>query len=314
MKRWAIGIQYFIPIGLFLLMNGLFIMAYSQETRFPSGKIPQNWLKEIEVAVVGEGSEDGLVNRLNALEERMTGKIRGGSLEERLAHIDGQLYTNQPYNICLLYKIQALDWNLRKSQSEGPIQTRLENLEKEVFGAVYSGPITTRVERLISQVFPGGVIKARWTNIPSGLLVKVRILDDLNSVKNKPGDRFRLMVADTVFEHRSILFPRGTIGYGVLGEITHPDNLGRDAQLRIDFGEIRAMDATPIRLIYGSKALKMARSRQLAFGASAAGMLALGPGGIILGLAIKGKETAIPAGTEFYLEVVESARIYTLNE
>lgn len=313
MKRYAIFSKYLILIGL-LCLNIFIIHGNSQENRISPVKSPTDWLKDIELAVVGHVNEGGLVERLSILEEQMTGRIRTGSLEERLARLDGQLYINQPYDICLFYKIQALDWNLYRNESEGSIKSRLEKLEKEVFGSVYSGPMTKRMERLIDQVFPGGVIKARWANISDGLLVKVRILDELNSVKNKPGDRFRLVVSDTISDERSILFPQGTIGEGVLGEVTQPENLGRDAQLRIDFAEIRALDATPVRLFYSAKALKMVRSRQLAFGASAAGMLAFGPGGILLGLVIKGKETTIPAGTEFYLEITQPVRIYTLYE
>lgn len=314
MKERGIFGKFLILMGLFLYLNIFIAGADSGGTGSLPVKSPLDWLKDLELVVVGQVNEGGLVERLSALEDQMTGRIRPGSLEERLAHLDGLLYVNQPYDICLLYKIQALDWILYRNESEGSIKSRLEKLEKEVFGSVYSGPMTKRVERLIDQVFPGAAIKARWANISDGLLVKVRILDDLNSVKNKPGDRFRLVVTDTISDNRSILFPQGTIGEGVLGEVTQPENLGRDAQLRIDYAEIRALDATPVRLFYGSKALKMVRSRQLAFGASAAGMLAFGPGGILLGLVIKGKETTIPAGTEFYLEITQPVRIYTLHE
>jgi len=314
MNRRQILVSHLIVMGFFLCLNVFLIYADPQDTQNSSVKSPPDWLKDIEIAVVGQTGEGGLVERLNTLEEQMTGRIRNGSLEERLGYLDALLYVNQPYDICLSYKIKALEWHLYKNVSSGDIKFRLEKLEKEVFGSVYSGSMTKRVERLIVQVFPDGAIKARWVNIPEGLLIKVRILDELNSVKNKPGDRFGLIVTDTVITHDSVLFPQGTMGEGVLGEVIHPENLGRDAQLRIDFAEIRAFDATPVRLFYGSRALKMVRSRQLAVGASAAGMLAFGPGGILLGLVIKGKETTIPAGTEFYLEVTEPVRIYTLFE
>jgi hypothetical protein len=304
-------------IGLFFGLNFFPIQVdslVSQVLYGSSGNSPLEWLKEIEMDVVGQISEDGLLERLSMLEELMTGRNRTGSLEERFTHLDSLLYTNQPYDICVLYKIQALEWILYKEESTAAIKLRLEKLEKDVFGVVYSGPVTKRVEKLIGQVFPDGVIPGRWANIPEGLLIKVQIMDELNSQKNGPGDQFRIMVMDNVFDRNCLLFPRGTVGKGVLKEVRHPDNLGRDAQLMIDFAIIRALDATPVRLFYGAKALKMDRSRQWAVGASAAGMLAFGPGGILLGLVIKGKETTIPTGTEFYLQVSEPVRIYTLFE
>ncbi len=289
----------------------LHIRADALNYQNSSFKSPMDWLWDIEIEVYGQVSEGGLLERLNALEDLLIGRNRGGTLEERLSYLDRLLYINQAYDICLFYKIQALEWVIYKEESYKAIKPRLEKLEMDLFGTVYSGPFAQRVEKLIDQVFAGGAIKGRWVNIPEGLLIKVRILDELDSVKNKSGDHFRLVVADDIFDGNAILFPRGSMGQGVLSEVRHPDNLGRDAQLMVDYVVIRAIDATPVRLFYGPKALKMDRSRQLAVGASAAGMLAFGPGGILLGLVIKGKETTIPAGTEFYLQVAKPVRIYT---
>ncbi len=313
----------FIYFSLFLfgLFFSLIFFPFGASSalvpRIPYGsseKSPMERLQEIELDVIGQVNTEGLLERISRLEELIMGRNRTGSLEERINYLDSILYTNQPYDICLLYKIQALEWIIYKEESMASLKLRLEKLEKDLFGMVYSGPFTKRVEKLIDQVFPDGIIRARWANIPEGLLVKVKIMDELHSQKNKSGDQFRIMVMDNIFDHNCLLFPRGTVGKGVLKEVRHADNLGRDAQLMIDYVIIRAFDATPIRLFYGTKALKMDRSRQWAVGASAAGMLAFGPGGILLGLVVKGKETTIPAGTEFYLQVLEPVRIYTLFE
>ena len=307
----------FVYIGIIILTGLLWSLSQvttqadvSNSTSIP----PPKWLIEIEREVVGEESQGGLVERINNLEKLMTGKTLSGSLEERLAFLDALLFTNQPYDICLLYKIQALEWVLYHEESSESILQRINKMEKEVFGSVFSGPITKRVEKLIGQVFPNDTIRGRWANIHEGLIIRVRILDELNSLKNKPGDQFRFVLTETIYDANYILFPRGTIGYGVLKEVKHPDNLGRDAQLMVDYAIVRALDATPVRMFYGAKALKMDRSRKLAVSASAAGMVALGPGGILLGLVIKGKETIIPVGTEFYLQVNQPVRIYTIAD
>jgi hypothetical protein len=275
---------------------------------------PFEWLNKLEVEVLGEASPGGLLDRLNQLEEIMTGRIREGSLAERLSRLDTLLYTNQPYDLSLIYKAQALEWVLYKEGTSGWLKLKLEKMENLLFGKVYSGPITKRLERIVNQVFSNGMIKGRWTTIPQGQLIKIRMLDELSSLKNKPGDQFHFLVVDTVVSQNYILFPKGIIGLGVLQQIQKPSSLGRDAMLILDFTKIRALDGTSVKMYLGSKASEMNRSLKLAVGASAAGMLAFGPEGILIGLVVQGKEKTIPAGTEFYLEVKEPVRIYTLAE
>lgn len=277
-------------------------------------KTPLEWLNELEIEITGKTSEGSLVERLKNLEESMTGRNYEGSLWERLSRLDTILFVNQPHDISLLYKIQASEWILYQEESSAPFKNRLEKLEQTVFGSVYAGSFTKRVEKLIDLVFPDGVIKGKWVTVPEGLLIKIKLLDELNSSKNKPLDRFRFTVVETVFCNNSVVFPKGVTATGVLREVTRPANFGRDARLVLDFAEIRALDATLVSVCYGSKSLEKNKSRQLTVGAGAAGMLAFGPGGILLAFAIKGQEMVIPANTEFYLQVKDPVRIYTLEE
>ncbi len=279
-----------------------------------SVKNPLEWIDELETVVTGEISEGSLFERLGKLEEMMTGRTREGSLVERLTRLENLLYVNQPYDVSLLFKIQALEWILYKKGFSGSLEARLEKIEKALFDTNYSGPVTKRLERLIIQVFPDGTIKGKWITIPEGLLIKVQMINELSSSQNKPGTRFQFEITDTVLENDYVLFPVGSTGNGLLKQVSKPSNLGRDARLMLDFAEVKALDGTPVKMYYGTKALEMDRSRQLAVGASAAGMLAFGPGGILLGLVVKGKEKMIPGGTEFYLQVKEPVRVYTIEK
>jgi hypothetical protein len=167
---------------------------------------------------------------------------------------------------------------------------------------------------LINQIFPDGTIKAKWVSVPEGLLVRVKTIDELNSKNSKAGDNFRFVVAETVLIDGFVVFPKGSSGVGVLREVKKPGNLGRDARLLMDFVKIRALDGSLIKISSSSKSFDENPSYQWAVGASAAGMLAFGPEGILFGLAVKGKECSIPVGTDFYLQISESVRVYTLQD
>jgi hypothetical protein len=279
-----------------------------------AAKNPLEWLGDLENNVLGYTCDGGLLERLGDLEVIILGRAFDGSIVDRLTRLDNLLYVNQPHDVSLLYKIQALEWVIFKKGFSGPLKTRIDDIEKLLFNTGYTGPVTKRLEKLVNQVFPEGAIKGKWITVSEGTLVKVRMVNELDSALSKPGARFQFEVAESVFANNYVLFPVGITGKGTLEEVNRPDNWGRDAKLMLDFAEIRALDGTPIHMYYGSKALKMDNSRRWAVSASAAGMLAFGPGGILFGLAVKGKEMTIPKGTEFYLQVKEPVRIYTIEK
>jgi hypothetical protein len=275
---------------------------------------PLNWLNELEINVLGNPSNGNLLDRLTQFELSLTGRSMDDSLIDRLFRLETLLYTNRPHDICLLYKLQALEWVLYHETLPGPIMNRVEKIETYLYNQTFSGPVTKRLDRLISQIYPEGTIQANWVSVPEGLLVKVKIIDELSSINSKVGDKFKYLISETVTVDDYVLFPKGSSGVGILKEVKKPSNLGRDARLLLDFVMIRAIDSTPIKINIGSRSSNMNRSYQLAVGASAAGMLAFGPEGILFGLAVKGKDRTIPTGTEFYLQISEPVRIYSLRD
>ena len=300
-------------LKFYLLIMALFVVATVVISAETVAKNPLEWLAGLEVEVFGQAATGSLKERLNNLDELVTGRIREETLVERLSRLDKLLYINQPHDISLIYKIQALEWVLFKEASTGSLRDRVERLEKLLVGEVSAGPITKRLERLILQIFPNGSVKGRWVTVPDGLIIKVKLVEELSSIKNKPEDRIHFIVAETVYEGNLVLFPKGVAGVGVLQQVKKPANMGRDARLMLDFSEVRAMDGTMVEIFYGAKAQEINSSRQWAVGASAAGMAAFGPQGILFGLAVKGREKVIPAGTELYLQVKEPVRIYTIE-
>lgn len=275
---------------------------------------PLDWLNEMESDVLGVPTQGNIFDRLNQFELVLTGRTTDEPLVQRLSLLETLLYSNRPYDICLVYKLQALEWALYHEMQSGPLLTRLEKVETLLYNQSFSGPITKRLERLINQIFPDGAIKAKWVSVPEGLLVKIKTVDELSSQNSKAGDKFRFIIAETVLVDNFIVFPKGSSGIGILKAVKKPGNLGRDARLLLDFVRIRALDGSLVKISSGSKSSELNRSYQWAVGASAAGMLAFGPEGILFGIAVKGKELTIPAGTDFYLQISESVRVYTLQD
>ncbi|HYH01919.1 MAG TPA: hypothetical protein VEC37_02360 [Bacillota bacterium] len=310
MKRWSVLILVLLILTTvnWVAVNPE-VIALENPTRNPL-----EWLDKLETEILGQPTIGNLMDRLATFEETMVGRIRDGSLVQRLAYLESLLYTNQPYDISVNYKLQALEWVIFRQVYAGALDGRVARLENALFGSVSAGPIASRLEKMVSQVFPGGTVNAHWTSVSEGTLVKVKIMDEISSARSQVGDSFRFMVMETVVSNNMIIIPKGTVGYGKISKVTRPRNLGIDARLMLDFGEVRALDSTPVALFLGAKASDMNRSRQLAVGASTAGMLILGPEGILIGMAVKGKEKTIPVDTEYFIQVKKPVRIYTLQK
>jgi hypothetical protein len=295
-----------------LLVSVLLLISIT--TANDSVRNPIDWVRTMEKETMGYNLEQGLLDRINNLELLIIGRIRDDSISQRLSYLDQVLYQNQPHAISVLYKIQALEWVLYKQCFQGALIERLERIEKLLFDVTYDGSLNVRLEKLIDQVFPNGIIKGRWITVPKDLIVKVKTINEISSTNNHSGDLFDFVVVETIKKEGQVIFPKGVSGTGVLQRVKRPNNLGIDARLILDFKQIRALDGTNVALSYGLKSKDLNRSGKLAFGASVAGMMFLGPEGILFGLIIKGKEKTIPAGTEFYIQVKEPVRIYSLTE
>ena len=63
----------------------------------------------------------------------------------------------------------------------------------------------------------------------------------------------------------------------------------------------------------GEESKKKMESMAMAAGASLAGMLVLGPIGVIGGAFIHGKNIDLPAGTELYIQTSEDVTLYGLR-
>lgn len=311
MKRWSVLIWV-----LLILITANWVGFHPVvKAEDDSTRNPLEWLDKLETEVMGQPTTGNLMERLARFEVTMVGRVRDGSLVQRLAYLENLLYINQPYDISVNFKLQALEWVIFRQVYAGALDRRVTHLENALFGVVSPGSLAGRLEKMVSQVFPGGTVKAHWTGVSEGTLVKVKLLDEISSARSQAGDIFRYMVIETVVNNNNmVIIPKGAVGYGRISKVTRPRNLGIDARLMLDFGEVRALDSTPVALFLGAKASDLNRSRQLAVGASTAGMLILGPEGILIGMAVKGKEKTIPVDTEYFIQVKKPVRIYTLQK
>lgn len=89
-------------------------------------------------------------------------------------------------------------------------------------------------------------------------------------------------------------------------EVTAAARLGKDGRVVLDFGRISALDGTQVPLKVDEKATERNRSLEFAAGASMAGIILLGPVGLVSGYFVRGKDVQIEADTHFFVETTRA--------
>ncbi|MGE5576874.1 MAG: hypothetical protein ACM3TT_06745 [Syntrophothermus sp.] len=277
---------------------------------------PLTGLGDAEKAVYGQEQGGSLLQRVDRLEKDLFGRTQPGALIARIDNIQLFLSGNSGPGPSLTVKLNVLEWFVTQAITRGPLATRVKNIEILLYGAPQDGQnasLTDRVDKLVKLTWPGGNMDTAPVEVPQSTLVKIRLLTELNSTTSKLGDSVQYRVIQDVAVNGRTVVPAGTMGRGTVVGVGTSGQFGKDGRVQVDFGDIPALDGKGIALKVDEKATEMNRSLELAAGASMAGVLLLGPVGLIGAYFVKGKDMVIPVGTEFFVEVAKPVTVTGLK-
>jgi hypothetical protein len=266
-------------------------------------------LAVMEKDTYGGEQTGAIADRINKLEKDYDGAHSTGSMMQRTDHIYGSLYKNAG-GPSLMTKLNAIEWGINHKVSMEPVQDRITNLETDVQGKTAEGSFRTRVTRLGTFAFGSETLPINEVKVPANTLIKIALVDPVNSKDLKKGDTVKYQVADDVILDGVLLFAKGEPGVGTVTKVEPARNFGRNAEVNIDFNDTKAMDGTEVETFIGEEAKKEMKNLAMAAGASIAGMVLLGPIGIIGGAFVHGKDINLPAGTELYIQTKADTTLY----
>lgn len=135
-------------------------------------------------------------------------------------------------------------------------------------------------------------------DLPTDTLVRIKLLDTIDSKNWKEGDQFPYQIVQDVIVDGRVAIPAGTKGAGVISRAREAGSFGKEGKIELSFGAIQIAEGRTVELQLSDKARQGNEKNGLAAGASLAGLAVAGPVGLIGGLFIKGKNVTIPAGSE----------------
>ncbi|MBE3578055.1 MAG: hypothetical protein IMX00_10255 [Limnochordales bacterium] len=304
-KGIAIALIPFVVLGL--LLPGV---AAAQEN-----VAPITVLEGVERLLYGRPQDGALLTRLNKVEKDVYGEVKVGALITRINTVADFLSHSGETGVALGLQLNAVEWMVyQQLNSKAPLLERVGALELGLLGQVQTGSVVERIQRLVQMVWPSGKLNIERVLIPPKTLVKVQILGRLDSASSRVGDSVEYRVVEDVKIGSRVAIPAGTIGKATVTEVQSAGPVGRAGRIGLDFGVIMAIDGTPVPVRIGERATQENQSATtLAAGASMAGVLLLGPIGLVSGYFVRGKDVTIEANTQFFIEVAEETAVYALS-
>ena len=274
---------------------------------------PADRLASLEEICLTAPAPGSFADRLAALEIALIGKPGQGLYPERLVALEGLVLASQGSNPGLFFTVNCLEWSFRHQVSGLPLESRLTELERSIRGSVAAGTLRARAAALAAEFWGPNGHPVSNMYLSAGTLVRIRLLSEISSRSSQAGEVFPCEIAETVFQDGLVALPAGSAGDVRLVTIEPPGNMGRDAHLTLTFTPIRALDGTLVSVSAGPASIEANKTRRLAMRVTAAGMIILGPAGILTSLFVHGKDTVLAAGTELYVQTISVTSLLTLS-
>ena len=272
----------------------------------------QGKLSAVEKAAYGGEQTGALLDRVNKLERDFEGKHPNQSIMERVNDLYNRMFDNQA-GPSIITQLNAIEWTIGRKVSMEPVQKRVGDMETTLAGKQSDGTYLKRIDTLAGYAYGAKPIPLVQMGVPANTLAKVALVTPVNAKNIRVGDVIEYTAAEDIVSNGMLLFAKGAKGVGEVTKVIRAQNFGRDAKVVIDFKYLTAIDGTEVPMILGKESEEMMEHMAMAAGASIAGIVLLGPIGVIGGAFVKGKNVDLPAGTELFIQTRDDATLYGLE-
>ena len=265
---------------------------------------------------------DTVLEKTEALESTVYGKVQVGALTDRVHQLQDTIYgtkqqgsitgqvealfkavESQNAKVTLHQEVNALEWMYYDEVHSGSLVERIGEMERSVNGLESKGSLQSRIQKLKQAIFGTQVgLRTKQGTIGADQVFSLELTEPITSQKNLKDDVVHVKVAEDIMDGETLLIPRGTVGTGHITEITKARSFGRNAKLNIVFDQLQGIDGTVFTAIQGEEAKSKTKEEYKAAGASVAGAVLLGPVGLVGGFFVKGKSIDLPVGTLVYVQ------------
>lgn len=266
----------------------------------------------VEKILYGSEQTGSLVDRVGKIEKDVYGSETKDALMGKLDRVYRYMKDNSGAPSFLI-KLNGVEWSLSHAVTALPAKARIENLERVMIGSSPQGSFDERLTKLAKLSFAAGQPEVSGTTINKDMLVKIAMVSPLDTRTSRAGDVVSFQVADDVYAGGILVMAKGAAGFGKVTKVEPSKNFGRDAKLEVTYDSITAIDGSAVDMVLGEKAKEETKSMATAAGASVAGIMLLGPIGVVGGAFVHGQDFSVPAGTQLFIQVKADTDVYGIK-
>jgi len=164
----------------------------------------------------------------------------------------------------------------------------------------------------VSLALPATVDASMVVTVPAATRVPLEFLQTVDSATAQQGQAVRFEVASNVLVGRRVVVRKGAAARGLIRSVEQAGAFGKNARVRIGFMQTTAVDGRPLALSnvdITPNNMRNVKDVGGAAGASAIGLVLLGPIGIAAGALVRGGHVQVPAGAVAVVATTSRARV-----
>ncbi|MGQ0571990.1 MAG: hypothetical protein ACT4P5_21000 [Armatimonadota bacterium] len=164
----------------------------------------------------------------------------------------------------------------------------------------------------VSLALPATAVASTVVTVPAATRVPLKFLATLDSSTAQQGQAVRFEVPSDVLVGRRVVVRRGASARGLVRSVEKAGAFGKNARIRIGFVQTTAVDGRPLALSnvdITPNNMRNVKDVGGAAGASAVGLVLLGPIGIAAGALVRGGHVQVPAGAVAIVATTSRARV-----
>lgn len=182
-----------------------------------SGMAAAEQLDSTERLLYGTIQKGSLTARVDSLETDVFGSVTDKDIMNRIDHLynylenkipvtDGQAHT-------FILQLNGVDSRINGTQTVGPAKTRLEILEKNLYGKNDPmDPLKSRLAKMVETAYKSETVPVRQATLPMNTVVEVVFPKDVTAKEITAGDLITVRAADNLYVNDVLVLPKGTAG------------------------------------------------------------------------------------------------------
>jgi hypothetical protein len=276
-----------------------------------TGMAAAEQLDGAERVLYGAVQKGSLAARTDSMETDVYGSTTNYDVLYRIDHLNKYVLGTAPVKegkaTTFLLQLNGVDSRINATQSVGPAKSRLESLERSLYGKnAADSSLMSRLGNLIETAYKTDKVPARYVTLPANSVFEIVFPKAVLNKDVKAGEPMTIRTTDNLYVNDVLVLPKGTAGAVVVtaGNGSALEKfLGRNTKLALTRCVLYASDGREVPVNLGEYARQQTKAT--------AGNSSLG-GLPFVGLpAEKGTDpnVLIPAGAKTFVQVTKDVGI-----